>query len=187
MKPSYRRYILLGVLLMLAAVVAGAYLLLTVGDATVDEVPTEQQVLDAVPATGATASSAASSGASSAVPRTTAAVSGRSGAATTTTVRRTKDADGFTLVRATQLPKEAQQTLALIDKGGPYPYERDGIVFQNRERILPGKASGYYREYTVVTPGSSDRGARRVIVGNGGERYYTADHYESFVRVETGA
>lgn len=173
MKPSYRRYILLGVVLMVAAVVAGAYLLLTVGDGTVREVPTEEQVLDAEPVSGATASGAATTSTAKAT--------------TTTTVRRTKDANGFTLVRATQLPEEAQQTLALIDKGGPYPYERDGIVFQNRERILPAQASGYYREFTVVTPGSSDRGARRIVVGRGGERYYTADHYESFVRVETAA
>ncbi len=186
MKPSYRRYILLGVVLMVAAVVAGAYLLLTVGDGTVREVPTEEQVLDAAPVSVATASGAApSTTARASAAATTTAPSGAK--ATTTTVRRTKDANGFTLVRATQLPKEAQQTLALIDKGGPYPYERDGIVFQNRERILPAQASGYYREYTVVTPGSSDRGARRIVVGRGGERYYTADHYESFVRVEAAA
>lgn len=83
-------------------------------------------------------------------------------------------------INASQLPKEAQQTLALIAKGGPFPYDRDGINFGNFEGILPKKAGGYYQEYTVVTPGSSDRGARRIIVGNGAEKYYTDDHYASF-------
>jgi ribonuclease T1 len=82
------------------------------------------------------------------------------------------------------LPVEARRTVALIQAGGPYPYARDGVVFGNAERRLPVDASGYYREYTVTTPGESDRGARRIIVGNGGEFYYTADHYETFVRVD---
>ena len=102
----------------------------------------------------------------------------------TTTLRPARDANGLAIVRATQLPKEAQQTLALIAKGGPYPYPRDGVVFENREGILAKKASGYYHEYTVVTPGEGDRGARRIITGAGDERFYTADHYETFVRVE---
>lgn len=82
------------------------------------------------------------------------------------------------------LPAEARRTIALIQAGGPYPYDRDGVVFRNDEKHLPSKAAGYYHEYTVVTPGESDRGARRIIVGKGGEYYYTADHYESFVRVD---
>lgn len=82
------------------------------------------------------------------------------------------------------LPPEALLTLKLIDAGGPFPYARDGIEFQNREGVLPAKARGYYREYTVETPGSSDRGARRIITGQGGERYYTDDHYETFTRVD---
>ena len=84
---------------------------------------------------------------------------------------------------AAELPSEARATLALIAAGGPFPYERDGSVFQNRERILPDEARGYYREYTVVTPGSDDRGARRIVAGAGGERYYTDDHYASFRRI----
>lgn len=84
---------------------------------------------------------------------------------------------------AAALPSEARATLALIAAGGPFPYERDGSVFQNRERILPDEARGYYREYTVVTPGSDDRGARRIVAGAGGERYYTDDHYASFRRI----
>lgn len=81
------------------------------------------------------------------------------------------------------LPPEARQTLALIEAGGPFPHTRDGSVFGNRERLLPSRPSGYYREYTVRTPGARDRGARRIVAGKGGERYYTADHYRSFVRI----
>jgi ribonuclease T1 len=83
------------------------------------------------------------------------------------------------------LPPEAAGTLELVEAGGPFPYPRsDGAVFQNREKRLPGKESGYYREYTVRTPGSPDRGARRLIVGAGREVYYTEDHYGSFVVVD---
>lgn len=82
-----------------------------------------------------------------------------------------------------QLPPEAVETLRRIDAGGPYPFSRDGVVFQNREGALPEKPAGYYREYTVETPGSRDRGARRIVTGQGGERYYTDDHYETFVKV----
>ncbi|MEU5880965.1 ribonuclease domain-containing protein [Spirillospora sp. NPDC047279] len=86
-------------------------------------------------------------------------------------------------VRESDLPAEARRILRLIDQGGPFPYRKDGSVFGNRERLLPREARGYYREYTVPTPGSQDRGARRLIAGKNGERYYTADHYRSFVRV----
>ena len=82
-----------------------------------------------------------------------------------------------------QLPNEARETIQLIDQGGPFPYDRDGITFGNRERLLPIQPGGYYREYTVITPGSSDRGARRIVAGQRGELYYTDDHYESFKRV----
>lgn len=78
------------------------------------------------------------------------------------------------------LPDEALDTLLLIERGGPYPYRQDDGAFGNREGILPARASGYYREYTVETPGSPDRGARRVVVGADGDQYYTADHYDSF-------
>src|SRR5262245_58609064 len=86
-------------------------------------------------------------------------------------------------VAAADLPREAQQTIALIKKGGPYPYKRDGVVFGNFEKRLPARQRGYYREFTVITPGSRDRGARRIIVGKAGELYYTDDHYETFRRV----
>ncbi len=91
--------------------------------------------------------------------------------------------DGLKTISPVNLPPEAQQTLALIDSGGPFPYSRDGIVFQNREGILPNKSASYYHEYTVVTPGSADRGARRLIAGSKGEIYYTDDHYVTFMRV----
>lgn len=86
-------------------------------------------------------------------------------------------------IAAAQLPKEARATLALIRKGGPFPYARDGAIFGNREKILPGQRRGYYREYTVKTPGVRSRGARRIVAGKGGEFYYTADHYNHFMRI----
>jgi ribonuclease T1 len=81
------------------------------------------------------------------------------------------------------LPPEARETLALIKAGGPFPYARDGTVFRNREGLLPARPRGYYREYTVRTPGARDRGARRIVAGKGGEYYYTHDHYRSFKRI----
>jgi ribonuclease T1 len=77
-----------------------------------------------------------------------------------------------------------EATLATIDSGEPLPYEEDGGVFQNREGLLPDQPLGYYREYTVETPGSPDRGARRLVIGEGGETYYTDDHYASFTEIE---
>jgi ribonuclease T1 len=84
------------------------------------------------------------------------------------------------------LPAEARQTLRLIAAGGPFPYDRDGATFQNREGRLPARSPGYYREYTVPTPGSPDRGARRIVSGGNPpvEFYYTDDHYRSFRRIE---
>lgn len=87
-------------------------------------------------------------------------------------------------VAASALPPEARQTIALIRQGGPFPHRRDGVAFENRERRLPPRARGYYREYTVPTPGSRDRGARRIVAGAGGELFYSGDHYRSFERVE---
>lgn len=82
------------------------------------------------------------------------------------------------------LPPEARDTLALIEAGGPFPYRQDGATFQNREHRLPERERGYYREYTVETPGSPDRGARRIIAGGDppSEFFYTDDHYGSFRR-----
>jgi ribonuclease T1 len=90
---------------------------------------------------------------------------------------------GLPVIPYDQLPAEAHETIRLIDTGGPFPFDRDGVTFQNREGFLPQQRRGYYREYTVITPGEDDRGARRIVAGAGGELYYTADHYASFQEV----
>lgn len=92
-------------------------------------------------------------------------------------------ASGLPLVGLAELPPEARDTLAAIKRGGPYVYERDGVVFGNYERILPKRPRGYYHEYTVKTPGVRTRGVRRIISGAAAEYYYTADHYQSFKRI----
>ena len=86
-------------------------------------------------------------------------------------------------VEKKQLPQEARETIVLIKKGGPFPHARDGASFGNRERILPSRERGWYREYTVKTPGARDRGARRIVAGRDGTLYYTDDHYRSFKRI----
>jgi ribonuclease T1 len=86
-------------------------------------------------------------------------------------------------IRVGELPREARATLELIQAGGPFPHPQDGRVFSNRERLLPENRRGYYREYTVRTPGVRGRGARRIVAGGGGEFYYTVDHYRSFMRI----
>lgn len=86
-------------------------------------------------------------------------------------------------VAVADLPPEARTTLQLIHQGGPFPYRKDGSVFGNFERRLPAQPRGFYREYTVATPGGHDRGARRIIAGRDGTSYYTADHYRSFRRI----
>ncbi len=92
---------------------------------------------------------------------------------------------GLPVKALSTLPTQAADTWKLIKAGGPYPYPRnDDVVFENREKRLPGKQSGYYHEYTVKTPGSADRGARRLISGRAHELFYTGDHYSSFVVVD---
>jgi ribonuclease T1 len=86
-------------------------------------------------------------------------------------------------IEASALPPEARETIVLIRRGGPFPFQKDGAVFGNREALLPRRERGYYREYTVRTPGSRDRGARRIVAGRSGELYYTDDHYRSFKRI----
>jgi guanyl-specific ribonuclease Sa len=93
---------------------------------------------------------------------------------------------GLPVRTLSQLPTEAAGTWRLIEKGGPFPNREDGTVFGNRERLLPVEKSDYYREYTVDTPGSADRGARRIVTGSAGELYYTGDHYASFAVVKPG-
>ena len=90
-------------------------------------------------------------------------------------------------VALVDLPREAQQVYTLVGRGGPFPYDRDGVVFGNRERLLPAKPRGYYHEYTVRTPGVNNRGGRRLVCG--GKKtapdacYYTEDHYRSFRKI----
>lgn len=86
-------------------------------------------------------------------------------------------------VAVRDLPPEARETLELIKSHGVLPYKQDGRTFHNREGRLPKRARGYYREYTVKTPGARDRGARRIVAGKRGELYYTDDHYRSFRRI----
>lgn len=94
-----------------------------------------------------------------------------------------KGAGGLPIIQVADLPAEAVETLELIDSGGPFPYDRDGVTFENREEILPQHSDGYYQEYTVPTPGSDDRGARRIVTGSADEFYWTDDHYSSFSRI----
>jgi ribonuclease T1 len=97
------------------------------------------------------------------------------------------DTSSYDVVALSSLPAEATDTAELIEQGGPYPYPQDGTVFQNREDILPDCTTGYYHEYTVKTPGSPDRGARRIVTGDDGEHFYTDDHYASFSLIDLGA
>lgn len=92
------------------------------------------------------------------------------------------------MVALSSLPPEVQHTLHLVRQGGPFPNRRDGVVFANRERILPRQKNGYYHEYTVATPGLAGRGARRLVVGGAPQQsqqiYYSDDHYRSFQQVK---
>jgi ribonuclease T1 len=95
--------------------------------------------------------------------------------------------DDLPEIAVADLPREGREVLALIRKGGPFAYDRDGVVFGNRENLLPAKPKGYYHEYTVRTPGAATRGARRIICGGPPTTpvacYYTSDHYRSFKRI----
>jgi len=92
---------------------------------------------------------------------------------------------GLDVQALSKLPAEAAKTWKLIEAKGPFPYPRnDGVTFENREKRLPQKKSGYYKEYTVPTPGSPDRGARRIVTGSEKEVFYTGDHYSTFVVVD---
>lgn len=99
---------------------------------------------------------------------------------------RTASSPSFPVVAYSKLPVEAQRTIGLIQKGGPFPYpQKDGTIFGNFEQRLPRAARGYYREYTVPTPGIRHRGARRIVTGSRQEYYYTSDHYKSFALVQS--
>ena len=106
------------------------------------------------------------------------------GQSTRTSDGRVDHSSGLPWVDVDDLPLEAQETLDLVEAGGPFTYPgKDGSTFGNLERLLPREPRGYYAEYTVPTPGSRDRGARRIITGDGGEFYWTADHYVHFERI----
>lgn len=104
---------------------------------------------------------------------------------------RMSQAPAVDYIAFSDLPHEARETLALIKQGGPLPYRKDGSVFGNFERRLPARPRGYYREYTVPTPGAKNRGARRIVAGQGGagdvrtsgEYYFTDNHYRSFRKI----
>lgn len=144
---------------------------------------------DAGPATRATVSATTASSASSGASTSAATTSGSpttSSAVPSTSSSAVDSVDpvsGLRWIDEVDLPPEAWDTLQLIDDGGPFPYDEDDGTFGNFEGILPSEPRGYYREYTVDTPGLSHRGARRIIAGEGGEYYYTQDHYASFERI----
>ncbi len=98
-----------------------------------------------------------------------------------------EDASALPVIALADLPPEGREVYALIRKGGPFRYDRDGVVFQNRERLLPARPRGHYREYTVRTPGVTSRGARRIVCGGAPTApeacYFSADHYQSFKRI----
>ena len=135
---------------------------------------------------GTPSTSAATSAVTTAVPVGTITTTPVKTSTTTTTATIAPPVSGVATVKLADLPPEAQHTVKLVLAGGPYPYQRDGVVFENRERHLPTHASGYYHEYTVVTPGASTRGTRRIIKGGRGELFYTDDHYGRFEQVIVG-
>lgn len=160
-----------GVITAVALVVVLAFAYLNPGDTR----PTT-----AAPSAGSSSSAGSSGAGSSSEPGS----SSGPGAAPTCIPPAT-GADGLAWVCLGALPRQAQETVALIDAGGPFPYAKDGATFNNFEGVLPRQTRGYYREYTVRTPGERDRGARRIVSGDRErELFYTADHYDSFVRVQ---
>ncbi len=133
-----------------------------------------QSAADAAPAPEATSAPAGEPAAAAAAPTATPTTAPSPAPTMPATI------NGLPTIAWDDLPPEAWDTIELIDQGGPFPYDRDGLTFQNREGLLPQERSGFYSEYTVETPGSSDRGARRIIEGQDGVLYYTDDHYDSF-------
>jgi ribonuclease T1 len=132
----------------------------------------------------ATRASTTATTSSSSRARSSTTTSSTTRASTTTSTTRLADGtivySDLPTIAFARLPKEAKKTLAVAGTEGPFHHAQDGSVFENRERLLPRREPGHYREYTVDTPGSSDRGARRIVIGASGERYYSDDHYASF-------
>lgn len=115
------------------------------------------------------------------------AASSATGTADPSDAGQTDPASGLPYIAESDLPPQAQEVLDVVRAGGPFEFEQDGGHFGNYEGLLPQEPSGYYREYTVQMPGDSDRGAHRFVVGDGGEIYWTTDHYESFSIVKEDA
>ncbi len=147
--------------------------------------------------TSTSTSAGAGSGQTTTRPTTTRPTTTLPGTSQPTTTRRPQDTRpetgrprarsrvrSLTLIDVEELPAQADPVIDAIESDGPFDYDRDGVTFQNRERILPQESRGYYHEYTVRTPGESDRGARRLVTGVDGSLFYTDDHYESFVQVD---
>jgi ribonuclease T1 len=160
----------------LLAVVAIAFFLIGKSSSSKSSSPSTPATVPAGPVSSAKSSDASNGAPTSAKSKTATTVAKESPGANA-------GKSGLSMVKASALPPEARITLKLIDANGPFPFSRDGVVFNNLEKILPKQAKGYYHEYTVVTPGSKDRGARRIIAGEKGERFYTDDHYASFKEV----
>lgn len=172
-------------LLLLGVLLAAGYLLSFVDtdEAAPGTAAPGATATSAGPPTAGPTRTAATRTAATRTPATRTAVATRTPATRTSAPARTP-ADGLGTVRAAELPSEARRVLRLIDAGGPFPYDQDGSVFGNYERLLPAKTRGWYREYTVPTPGERDRGARRIVAGRDGTLYWTADHYDSFARID---
>lgn len=108
---------------------------------------------------------------------------GGSGSSAPSSSSSAKVLDTSSYIARSRLPTEARDTITRIQAGGPFPFDRDGIVFQNREGLLPAEPRGFYHEYTVTTPGSSDRGPRRIVQAPGGVLYWSPDHYRTFRQI----
>ena len=131
--------------------------------------------------------SAASGSATTTAPapsRTSATPAVRPGSSAPAVRQSVDPVSGLAWIEVATLPRQARTVLDAIDRGGPYDFDKDGTVFRNAEGLLPRAASGYYREYTVVLPGSDDRGPVRIVVGGSREFFYwTTDHYATFARI----
>lgn len=186
MSPRTRRIVSIAVPVVIALVVALASRSGGDGAASPASGPTVPAVVDSIAAIDLTPTTVEESSDEPAddavVPPTRVAVEPEMGLAGRTCV-----ADADDAITVDELPDEAIDTLELIADDGPFPYRQDGATFQNREGELPEQERGYYREYTVETPGSDDRGARRIVTGECGEGWYTDDHYDSFALIETPA
>jgi len=178
-KFTWRRVLGLVVAVLVAA---GGYLVSNGGG---DEAPERSAPRPSASASVTTSAGPTSAGPTSAGPTSSAAAPTSSAAAPTSssTGLPAVDEHGLPYIHVNDLPDEAFDTLVLISDGGPFPEDEDGSRFGNYEGVLPDRPSGYYAEYTVYTPGVSHRGARRIVAGDGGELYYTDDHYATFSRI----